>query len=510
MRHLGRSAITIPIKGLICLACFLGIGRLMSQSNSAVYYINHWKNSVRTLTKDSADFIGLPYPYSTPTLAGNMMFQELYYWDTYFINRGLLAYGSHPQRGGESTADEKLAIQQAVNNVDNLIFLVNKLGFVPNANRYSMTNRSQPPLLGAMIADIFNVTGDVVWLSKALEALEKEHHWWMENRSLNLSPSEYAGIKVGKHDIASLRLNHYGNNADDAFLIRFSKFLSGRLGPQFDSLYLSLHWDSFVGGYGQKRTKGLRLASHLLAEAESGWDFTTRFNARCMSIAPLDLNCLLYLTEKTLEKGYRTLHNQKKSRHWKRVSKIRKALINKLFYDKHTGWYWDYDLAKREIHFNHNAAQFMPYFVGLVKHNFRNKSALARLSNIYIGKFGVHPCLPLSKDSLSIASNRVQWKTQWDSPNAWPPLTHFAAQAIQNYSNGNGKLGNLLLNVKRNQLIISFMESVEVQFEITQKFWEKYNIDYGTLQVVNEYPMPDFFGWTAGIYMEYRLEFAGP
>jgi neutral trehalase len=151
----------------------------------------------------------------------------------------------------------------------------------------------------------------------------------------------------------------------------------------------------------------------------------------------------------------------------------------------------------------------MPYFVGLVKHNSRNKTALARLSNIYIGKFGVHPCLPLSKDSSAIAANRVHWKTQWDSPNAWPPLTHFAAQAIENYATGRGKLTNLMLNIKRNQLIVSFIESVEVQFAITQKFWEKYNIDYGTLQVVNEYPMPDFFGWTAGVYMEYRIEFEG-
>ena len=473
------------------------------------YYIANWKKSVRTLTHDSADFIGLPYPYSTPTLAGNQMFREMYYWDSYFINCGLLAYGSHPQRDGESTADEKLAIQQAINNCNNLIYLVNKFGFVPNANRFSMTNRSQPPLLGAMINDIFVVTGDTAWLRVALKALEKEHHWWMENRSLNLSPSEYAGIKIGKHDTASLRLNHYGNSADDAFLIRFSKFLSGRLGPKFDSLYLSMNLDSFVGGYGQKRPKGFRLTSHLLAEAESGWDFTTRFNARCMSIAPLDLNCLLYLSEKTLATGYKTLKEQKKSREWQRKSKIRKALINKLFYDKHTGWYWDYDLAKREINFNHNAAQFMPYFVGLAKHNSRNKTALARLSNTYIGKFGVHPCLPLSKDSSAIAANRVLWKTQWDSPNAWPPLTYFAAQAIENYATGQGKLTNLMLNIKRNQLIISFMESVEVQFAITQKFWEKYNIDYGTLQVVNEYPMPDFFGWTAGVYMEYRIEFEG-
>ncbi|MEY5036817.1 MAG: hypothetical protein RLZZ110_1834, partial [Bacteroidota bacterium] len=154
--------------------------RCQAQFVATTYYINNWSRSVRYTPNDSADFIGLPYPYSTPTLAGNKLFQEMYYWDTYFINRGLLAYGTHPQRGGEANGDEKLALQQAIHNVDNLIFLVNKLGFVPNANRYSMTNRSQPPLLGAIINDIYTATKDTAWLRIALSALEKEHHWWME------------------------------------------------------------------------------------------------------------------------------------------------------------------------------------------------------------------------------------------------------------------------------------------------------------------------------------------
>ena len=515
----GRNAtFSIEFRSLFWLVSFLLFKPLGAQkaipaepyiAEAQQYYIANWKKSVRILTHDSADFIGLPYPYSTPTLAGNQMFREMYYWDSYFINCGLLTYGNHPQRGGDATPDEKDAIQQAINNCNNLIYLVDRFGFVPNANRFSMTNRSQPPLLSAMVNDIFDVTGDTAWLRVALKALEKEHHWWMENRALGLTPQEYRGIGGAQKNPTALRLNHYGNNASDAFLLRFAQFLKGRLGPGFDSIYSELNRDTLISREGKKQGKGILLSDHLLAEAESGWDFTTRFNARCLFIAPLDLNCLLYLSEKTLANGYKTLKEHKKSREWRQRSNLRKALINKLFYDKHTGWYWDYDIAKRVIHFNHNAAQFMPYFVGLAKHNYRNKTALARLSNTYIGKFGVYPCLPLSKDSSAIAANRVFWKTQWDSPNAWPPLTHFAAQAIRNYSNGQGKLTNLMLNMKRNQLILSFMESVEVQFAITQKFWEKYNVDYGTLQVVNEYPMPDFFGWTAGVYMEYRIEFEG-
>jgi len=556
----GRNAtFSIQFRSLIWLVSFLLFKPLGAQTSSKTepffaeaqqYYIANWKKSVRILTHDSADFIGLPYPYSTPTLAGNQMFREMYYWDSYFINKGLIAYHNYalqetqaaalksnpakypifpqlpsqhpiglfryPKSAAEGNAIESESLLQAINNCNNLIYLVDRFGFVPNANRFWMTNRSQPPLLAAMVNDIFEVTGDTAWLRIALKALEKEHRWWKENRSLGLRPQQYSGVDGAKKHPTALYLNHYGNNASDAFLLRFAQFLKGRLGSGFDSMYSVLNRDTLKSREGKKQGKGILLSDHLLAEAESGWDFTTRFNARCMSIAPLDLNCLLYLSEKTLANGYKTLKEHKKSREWRQQSNLRKALINKLFYDKHTGWYWDYDLAKSEIHFNHNAAQFMPYFVGLAKHNSRNKKALIQLSNLFIGNCGIYPCLPLNtqvgglhddaKDSTSVEANRVFWKTQWDSPNAWPPLTHFAAQALLNYGKGIGENCSLLI-YKRDQLIWSFKESVEVQFGITQKIWEKYNIDDGTLQVVNEYPMPDFFGWTAGVYMGFLGEF---
>jgi alpha,alpha-trehalase len=124
---------------------------------------------------------------------------------------------------------------------------------------------------------------------------------------LGLRPQQYSGVDGAKKHPTALYLNHYGNNASDAFLLRFAQFLKGRLGSGFDSMYSVLNRDTLKSREGKKQGKGILLSDHLLAEAESGWDFTTRFNARCMSIAPLDLNCLLYLSEKTLANGYKTL-----------------------------------------------------------------------------------------------------------------------------------------------------------------------------------------------------------
>lgn len=469
------------------------------------YYTENWQKSTRTLTQDSADFIGLPYPYSTPTLAGNVMFREMYYWDTYFINRGLLAYGLHKQRRGDATDLETASVQQAIHNVNNLLFLVDRYGFVPNANRFSMTNRSQPPLLGAMIADVYAATGDTAWLRKALKGLETEHAWWMEARFFGLSFEERTRAPH------ALGYNHYGHNANDAFLLRFGRFLKGRLGDPFDSMYQRRNTDSFRSSDGTLQPKGIQLLGHMLAEAESGWDFTPRFHARCMNIAPLDLNCLLYLTEKILYQGYKTLGDGKKSKHWKSIASKRKELINNIFYDKHTGWYWDYDIALGRIHRNYNAAQFMPYFAGIAPQTAKHKKALLRLSQLFIGPYGIHPCLPILSDSASMASHPVQWKTQWNSPNAWPPLTHFAAEAINNYDDGIASNKTQRgLQQKRFELMQGLLFSVETQFQTTGKFWEKYNLHTGGLDVANEYAMPDFFGWTAGVYLEYHLEFVGP
>jgi alpha,alpha-trehalase len=87
-------------------------------------------------------------------------FQNLFYYDTYFLNRGLIALGD---------------IQQAQNNVNDVLFLVDRLGFVANSNRLDMTNRSQPPYLCMMVKDVYEATGNKEWLSKAYPLIAREY-----------------------------------------------------------------------------------------------------------------------------------------------------------------------------------------------------------------------------------------------------------------------------------------------------------------------------------------------
>ena len=46
-----------------------------------------------------------------------------------------------------------------------------------------------------------------------------------------------------------------------------------------------------------------------------------------------------------------------------------------------------------------------------------------------------------------------------------------------------------------------YTSSIEKIFGETNNLWEKYNAVDGTINVTNEYEMPDMLGWTAGVYL---------
>jgi len=104
-------------------------GQAMPAAASVREYISaRWNETVRHLRDDGNGLVGLPRPYTVPCAKGS--YQELYYWDTYFTCVGLLASGRK---------------ELALGNLENFIHMVERFGYVPNANRDVLLNRSQPP-----------------------------------------------------------------------------------------------------------------------------------------------------------------------------------------------------------------------------------------------------------------------------------------------------------------------------------------------------------------------------
>ncbi|MGL4651036.1 MAG: trehalase family glycosidase, partial [Caldilineaceae bacterium] len=52
------------------------------------YIDGYWEHLVRRQPSDAQTLIGLPYPYVVPGVGA--MFQEMYYWDSFFTALGLV------------------------------------------------------------------------------------------------------------------------------------------------------------------------------------------------------------------------------------------------------------------------------------------------------------------------------------------------------------------------------------------------------------------------------------
>ncbi|KAJ2080501.1 hypothetical protein H4R24_003021 [Coemansia sp. RSA 988] len=98
--------------------------------------------------------------------------REFRYWNSYYINLGLLKSGLHKTAKG--------ALQ-------NLLDAVARYGFVPTGGRVYFTDRSEFPLLPLMIKDYFDATHDQAFVSEALPLLQKEYSFWDTYRSGNIS-----------------------------------------------------------------------------------------------------------------------------------------------------------------------------------------------------------------------------------------------------------------------------------------------------------------------------------
>lgn len=110
----------------------------MADWQAALTYIDeYWPKLIRENRSDSRTLIGLPHPYMVPAeAAGQHMFQEMYYWDSFFTALGLLGT---PHAGLISGMAENMAA------------LYRRFGVIPNASRFYFLSRSQPPFFTQMI-----------------------------------------------------------------------------------------------------------------------------------------------------------------------------------------------------------------------------------------------------------------------------------------------------------------------------------------------------------------------
>lgn len=397
------------------------------------YITANWDQAVRYVPRDSGTLLGLPKPFSIPCISG--MYQELYYWDTYFTNLGLIAVGN---------------VEQAQNNADNMLYLVERYGFMPNGSRTFYLNRSQPPFLSQMVRELWEVTGDRRWLArKAYPALEREYAYWQTNRSSGNGLNHYGTTETGKET-----LEEYGRVLCERFQIPE---------PGDPELLLS---------YGKA----------MLAMAESGWDCTSRFRMEALDYDPVDLNALLYLHEDNMEYFANILEKPTEAAWWRSRKQARSRSMEALCWDEGRGCYYDYHRKTGSRSPLLSAASFYPLFAGMCEE--KQARAVAMKLPLLERTWGI-ACCEERPDLLDL---------QWDYPNGWACVHYIVAMGLSRWG----------FRKDSRRIMEKFLTLTERNFEKTGNLWEKYDVSTGNVSMAKEYQTPPMMGWTAGVYLAFQ------
>ncbi|CAD6195854.1 unnamed protein product [Caenorhabditis auriculariae] len=377
-------------------------------------------------------------------------FREFYYWDAYWIVKGLLASELH---------------ETAKNMVINFAYMIHKYGFVPNGGRVYYLRRSQPPMFAATVYEYFQATGDVDLLEKVVPLIEKEFEFWVQHRSIN--------VPLG--DGSSVDMFQYRTEANTP---RPESFREDVLTAKNMSL--------------PEKRKFFR---NIASAAESGWDFSSRWFKDGKSlekivttdIVPVDLNAYICYNMRILAHLHSVLGNPEKHEEWSGRFVAFREQFTKLFYvSEKRGWY-DYNHQTQQYNFEFYPTIAIPLFAQcydafdqrLVVDVYRQMEAT--------GAFQFASGVP-----TSLQQNSTE---QWDYPNSWSPLNHMIIEGLR-------KSISPLMQQKAYRLAEEWVRVNFETFNQTNAMWEKYNVVSNKVGHGGEYEVQLGFGWTNGVALD--------
>ncbi len=334
----------------------------------------------------------LPRPYVVP----GGRFNEMYGWDSYFIQVGLL-------RDGEGERARDLA--------DNFVYEIENYGTLLNANRTYFLTRSQPPFLSRMILGVFAVTHDRAWLRSTLPALETYYRFWVTEPHLipSLGLSRYYDLGEGP---APEALSDERDAQGRTHYDRVREYYREHPVPDYD---LSLFYDRKADRLTDLFYKGDR------SMRESGFDPSNRFgpfNVDIIHYAPVCLNVLLFRMEEDGAEISRILGDARAEGEWQARAAARKKAIDRYLWDGGAGLYLDYSFKAARRRPYPFATTFYPLWAGLA-----SPDQAAR----------VVKSLPLFEAPGGLLTSTVETGNQWDAPFGWAPLQMIAVEGLRRY-----------------------------------------------------------------------------
>ncbi len=393
------------------------------------------------------NILNVPKTFVVPN---DKKFTHLFYWDTFFIFKGLL-----------ETKREGILHSM----VDNFIYLYEKYGIIPNFNSPASTGRSQPPLLTSMILDTYYgyyfAYKKRNKIKKIVRASDLEYYRGWLDKAMDAAKKEYWNVWV---------------DADGFFHHKVEGF------------ELSKYGDRDIG-YAHS------------AELESGWDFTSRFYNRCNEFLPIDLNCFLYKYERDFAKAAKILGQSKEQEKWEALYTKRRESINKYMWNGHAGFFFDYGYVYNRRSDFYSLAGFTPLWTGLATPHQASKMvkklSLFEMENglTITAKKSLAPRVGLKDipERFRPAIQDILKPKQWDYPNIWPPLEYLTVVGLLKY----GYVDDAVRIMKK---------SLNVQSKIFKKygtFFEKIDGLKGDITGNYHYANQSGFGWTNATFYRY-------
>lgn len=420
--------------------------------------LNHlWKSLGRKmkdevkLNQEHYSIIYVPHPVIVP----GGRFREFYYWDSYWIVRGLLLSEMYETVRGM---------------LGNFVSIVERMGLIPNGGRVYYARRSQPPLLTPMVQSYVETTNDMNFVKENIQTLDKEFQFWMDKHTIAIE-------KDGKH-------------------YRLARFLDYSSGPRPESYREDIQSAQIFQTEGEKEA----FYRQLKAGAESGWDFSSRWfilngtnkgnltNTMATHIIPVDLNSVIYWNAVILSDFHKKLNNASKALYYENVAKEWMESVDKILWHEEVGAWLDFDSlneVKRDYFYPTNLS---PLWTGCYDPAKRED---------YIGKVLKY----LEKTRIMVNLGGIPTTLehsgeQWDYPNAWPPLQYIMIIGLDN--SGDPSARDLAFEMTE-----KWVRSNYKAFNDSHGMYEKYDATvFGGGGGGGEYEVQLGFGWTNGVIME--------
>lgn len=385
-----------------------------------------WSETVRKPQDQGPKEIPLPLPFTVPGVSGTL-FRNMYYWDIYFVNRGLMLDGQ---------------FSQARNNAENILHVIEQQGFFPNVTKQGCM-RSQPAFAAHIVCDVYRHSGDKAFLRRGLNAIEREYAFW---KTLRTGPD---GLFLARPHASPQDLNNFYYACRDR-----------------------------VKGIPSDPVERMQFLLDIMANAETGTDFSPRFERRCTDFYPLIIDVPVFTLETDAAWACAELGDETGRARWQARADAHLATFQRLMWNEERGQFIEYDHRNRCSARLVGAETFLPLWAGM---------ATPEQARRVHDNLGLLEC---DHGITTVEPGERDQPYQWDDPNAWPPMQEFAFMGLDRYG----------YRESAERIASKYIATVVHCFGKGGQLWEKYNAHTGDLDVADEYEMPSMIDWTAGVF----------